>query len=192
MPHRRYVDFQDCLNRTLNKTVSRDRLTIFGTSATAPIVAIGYQAPGARNVFSSIRLGNNHYLSIRMDVGLARNSVSTIATSISYRCSPEMRSEDWIIRYEYERGQAEAGSYPYPVSHLHVNAEPRWYRGAKPFPDLHLPTRRLSLEEIIRHLIVEHDVPTLGPKQDALDFLDEQQADFERNRTDPGRPSSAR
>ncbi|MGH2391140.1 MAG: hypothetical protein ACRDIE_23335, partial [Chloroflexota bacterium] len=73
---------------------------------------------------------------------------------------------------------------PYPIAHLHVNASPEHYTGRKPFPELHLPTRRLSLEEIIRHLIVEHEVPTLCGEGEALAFLDEQQAEFEKNRTD--------
>jgi hypothetical protein len=147
------------------------------------VVSIGYIAPGARN-FTSVPLLNDHYLSIRLDIGYIGRAVTTVAASIAYRCSAEMRSDDWIFRYDYERDSPEM--YPYPTAYLHVNAQPAYYRGVKPFPDLHLPTRRLSLEEIIRHLIVEHDVPTFGPKQAALDFLTEQQEEFERRRSDPG------
>lgn len=77
------------------------------------------------------------------------------------------------------------------MAHLHINVDPPLYVGDKPFRDLHFPTHRLSLEEIIRHLIVEHDVPTIADRQQALDFLVEQQRDFERARTDPDKSYSA-
>lgn len=191
MAHNRFEDFRDALNRTLNRTVSQSRLVIVPhtRSNRALITSV---VPGKKPVtFTSAVLGNNHYLNVRMDVGLIGRAVTTLATSISYRRSADPRCEDWIFRYEYGREIASVGGYPYPVSHLHVNAEPSYYRGTKPFPDLHLPTRRLSLEEIIQHLIVEHDVPTLGPREDVLAFLDEQQQVFEQNRTDLAKPTRA-
>jgi hypothetical protein len=75
------------------------------------------------------------------------------------------------------------------VAHLHVNATPSGYPGPKTFPELHLPTRRICLEEIVRHLIVEHDVPTLTDRAEALAFLDAQKAEFERERTDADAPA---
>src|SRR5437899_2500250 len=117
MADRRYVDFQNTLNRTLNKSVSIDRLRIQAISATAPTVAIGYIASGAHTI-SSIHLRNDYYLTVLMDVSLTVSGVTTVATSISYRRSPEMRSDDWIFRYEYERAVSE--EYPYPTAHLHV------------------------------------------------------------------------
>lgn len=66
-----------------------------------------------------------------MDVSLQASGVTTEATSISYHRSAEMRSQDWIFRYEYLRDVQE--DYPYPVAHLHVNAVPEHYRGSKPF-----------------------------------------------------------
>jgi hypothetical protein len=55
---RRLVDFQDILNRTVNKTVSQARLTIVTTTPAAPFAVIGYVVPGTRNVFGSIPLNN--------------------------------------------------------------------------------------------------------------------------------------
>lgn len=124
-----------------------------------------------------------------MFVRLVNDGVTTEHTSIAYRCSADVDGDDWIFRYEYERAMAESGGYQYPIAHLHVNAQPQHYRGAKPFPDLHLPTGRLSLEAIIRHLIVEHDVPTVEDRDRALAFLRDQEKEFNERRTDPDRPA---
>ncbi|HVC33571.1 MAG TPA: hypothetical protein VNL16_08690 [Chloroflexota bacterium] len=190
MPDTRFGAFRDTLNRTINKTVSRDRLTVVPHTVDPTRAVIVAVVQGSHQVFRAIRLGNGHYLSVRMDVHLIPDGVSTDANSIAYRQSEETRGDDWIFRYEYERLQAESGTYPYPVAHWHVNATPAAYAGARPFPELHLPTGRLSLEDIIRHLIVEHAVPTLCPRADALAFLDEQRNTFQHRRTDPGRPAS--
>jgi len=190
LAHERFDDFKDTLNRTLNKTVSQARLQVVLPARHARTAVITHVLQGRYREFSSIPLVNGHYLTALMEVRLTPQGVTTDKTAIAYRRSPELYGEDWIFRYEYERKQAAESDYAYPISHLHVNASPQYYAGKKPFPDLHLPTRRLSLEEIIRHLILEHDVPTLGSVEEALRFLDDQQADFERNRTDSGRPIS--
>lgn len=191
MPDKRIIAFQDRLNRTLNKTVTHARLRAVALSPSPRFATITYFDQTARHAFSAVPLQNGCCLSIRMDIRVVPNGVTTEATSIAYRCPSSNSSDDWIFRYEYERARAEAGDYRYPVAHLHVNATPLCYRGVKAFPDLHLPTRRLSLEAILRHLIVEHDVPVLGDRDAALTFLDEQQADFERRRTDPEKPFAA-
>ena len=186
MPDRRFLDFQNTLNRTLNKTVSHARLLTLASSTDPSVATISYLPPGFRlPPFHPVPLGNGHFLGIRIRVRLSRRAATTEAASISYWSSDELMDENWIFRYDYEGAEAEAGGYQYPVAHLHINATPRSYRGAKPFPRLHFPTRRLSLEEIIRHLIVEHDVPTLCPRDEALAFLEQQQEEFEKHRLGP-------
>ncbi len=83
------------------------------------------------------------------------NKMATVSYSYQYSTtSPE--DSDWVIRYEYEAEPLEPGSR-YPAGHLHVNAEPNYSRieTVKRFPSLYLPTHRLSLEEILWHLINE-------------------------------------
>ena len=46
---------------------------------------------------------------------------------------------------------------------MHVHATPRHYSGDKPFSRLHFPTRRLTLEQIVWHLIQEHGVQPRRP-----------------------------
>lgn len=181
MPHARFGQLQQTLNRTLNRTITQAHLALQHRGRDSALIAHRDQRSGQ---LSALQLPNEKFLSVLMVVRLEAGSVTTDACSIGYRCSEDYYGADWIFRYEYERRVATAGDYPYPVAHLHVNATPACYEGPKSFPSLHLPTRRLSLEVIIRHLIVEHDVPTLGSRAEALAFLDVQQAEFERNRSD--------
>ena len=183
MPYRRFDQLQRTLNQTLNRTISHARLRFQSQSTEASVIAHRDQRSGLP---SALRLGNGKCLSILLAVRLDAGVVTTDSTSIGYRCSESYYGADWIFRYEYERRAAATGDYRYPVAHLHVNATPQCYDGPKSFPSLHLPTRRLSLEEIVRYLIIEHEVPTLGPPAEALAFLNAQQDEFERNRSDVG------
>ena len=69
-----------------------------------------------------------------------------------------------VFTYHYERDSRSG----YPSCHLHMHAEPEHYQPAagnsrrKSFSRLHLPTRRLTLEQIVRHVIQEHGVESLG------------------------------
>lgn len=187
MPDRRLVSFQDTLNRTLNKTVSRGRLTVFEDRDRTKAGVASFTGRSSDGTFQlgTVPLTNGYHLSVRMFVRLTGPGVTTLQTSIAYRATPRVDDDRWIFRYDYEAEQAQAPDYRYPVAHLHINAEPIDYRGAKRFRDLHLPTRRLSLEALIRHLVVEHNVPTFGDTAEALAFLEDQQEQFERRRTDP-------
>lgn len=91
--------------------------------------------------------------------GPERKLSKTTTLSYSYQYSTTSPDDlDWVFRYEYEVEPLDPGAN-YPAGHLHVNAEPRNYtriETLKDFPKLHLPTRRVSLEEITWHLINEH------------------------------------
>ena len=68
----------------------------------------------------------------------------------------------WIFRYDYQREPPEG--YAYPRAHLHVNAAPGPYSGGKHFKDLHIPTGpRVTVEDVVRHLLDEHEVPAISP-----------------------------
>jgi hypothetical protein len=85
-------------------------------------------------------------------------------TTVEYRYVFQAAEDDetQILRYEYER-EPEGENYPYPKAHLHVNASPESYSGSKHFPELHIPTSRVTVEQIARHLVVEHGI---GPISD--------------------------
>jgi hypothetical protein len=119
--------------------------------------------------------------------------MTTLGYSYQYSTtSPE--DPNWVLRYEYEVEPLDPRSR-YPAGHLHVNAEPKEYARAatmKSFPALHLPTRRLAVEEIVWHLINEHTPgANASDKEKWFTFLNESKAGYEEKTADerrPGRP----
>lgn len=109
------------------------------------------------------------------------NKMTTLSYSYQYSAtSPE--DPDWILRYEYEVEPLNPKA-KYPAGHLHVNAKPENYdrvETVKDFPSLHLPTRRLSLEEIVWHLINEHTPGISGAyKEECFELLNESKTGYE-------------
>ncbi len=101
-----------------------------------------------------------------------------IVEDSGYRYSLSLNPDDeeqWIFRYEYCLNPEEN----IPHAHLHINAT----RGNEALRHIHFPTSRLSIEQIIAHLIFEHGVQPKRP--DWLDFLTESHRGFTKRRTDP-------
>lgn len=118
------------------------------------------------------------------------NKMATISYSYQYSTtSPE--DADWVFRYEYEVEAVDPHSR-YSAGHLHVNAQLENYsliETVKAFPSLHLPTRRLSLEEIVWHLINEH-TPSISraDKDECFRLLDGSKAGYETRISDEQTP----
>jgi hypothetical protein len=72
-------------------------------------------------------------------------------TTLQYRYRWQTEEDDgtWLIRWDYLRGRA---------AHVHVNATPSGWRGSKDFHKLHVPTRRVAIEDIVRFLLAEGSV----------------------------------
>lgn len=98
-----------------------------------------------------------------------------------YRFSGGEEKGSWMLRWEYFRERPRP-DYAYPSSHVHVNGQLA-SGGAVTLPKLHIPTRRVPLEMILWHLIVEWGVK---PKQgDWQHLLEASIEDFERRRRAP-------
>lgn len=108
-----------------------------------------------------MRLENGRYLYAYQRLGLRRPERFLTTLEYSYVYQETEDDDSWIFRYEYQREPGE--KYPYPLAHLHLNANPDGYPGPKPFPRLHLPTGRVTIEMIARHLLDEHVVPAISP-----------------------------
>ena len=81
--------------------------------------------------------------------------LETTRATYTYQAGRGLDESRPVFSYQYDRNSAS----PYPRCHLHVHAErPEHHAGAKAFPRLHLPTRRISLEQVVWHLIQEHGV----------------------------------
>lgn len=100
----------------------------------------------------------------------------------------ENLDEGWVVRYDYVPESAERDEhYEYPVGHVHFNGHSGAYErfemeGKKQLDRLHFPTRRISLEDFIEHLIVEIEVPTKDGKEAARKVLDESRSGFEEEK----------
>lgn len=79
--------------------------------------------------------------------------------SYSYRLQRDPGRESWILRWEYFRDPPRP-DYPYPLGHLHANAE---LAAGEPIGRLHLPTRRVPLELVLWHLLAEWRIDSRSP-----------------------------
>ncbi len=101
------------------------------------------------------------YLNVQMTLRINRKSaeppqmrLETTRATYTYQAGEDLDEPKTLFSYQYDR----TTSSPYPRCHLHVQADPARYSGTRPFPRLHLPTRRISLEQVVWHLIQEHGV----------------------------------
>jgi hypothetical protein len=110
--------------------------------------------------------------------------VTTSESSYSYGVGQNLE-DDWLIRYDYVPERAERDpEYKYPIGHVHFNGYSESYEAfemddKKPLHKLHFPTRRVSLEDFIEHLIIEMGVPTKRGQEKALELLAESRKRFE-------------
>lgn len=142
-----------------------------------------------------MKLGNDCRISVyQLLVPNANDpqSVTTARYSYAYSFGPDP-DQDWLVRYDYEPEKINDDDHPYSVSHVHINAENDVYAEfikettgkTRPLSRLHLPTRRISLEDFVDHLIIEFDVPILGGKTKTRvdEVLNEGRQNFEQNRS---------
>jgi hypothetical protein len=167
-------EFAQLVGRILNCSVSP-----------APVRAVitnddpfeGYVALlGDDHLPSLLPLSNGCHLYMDHRFCLARRERYLATAAYTYTYQLDTDNETWVVRWEYNR-EPEPG-YPYPHTHVHVNAQPSHYLGDKPFPDIHIPTARVTLEEIVRHLIVEHAVKPISESWE--ETLVATQAEFQR------------
>ncbi|MCX5990914.1 MAG: hypothetical protein NTZ04_01065 [Chloroflexi bacterium] len=107
------------------------------------------------------------------------NRSKIIVEECRYTFSKSPNPDDeskWIFRYEYSLKPEPNKIIPH--AHLHLNA----FRNDKTIKHMHFPTGRLSVEQIIAHLIVEHQIK---PKMaDWFKLLDDSHKGFTKRRND--------
>jgi hypothetical protein len=123
-----------------------------------------------------LRLKPQGFLHFHQLVSVRSGRVIVEDSGYRYSLSENPDDEDqWIFRYEYSLSPEEN----VPHAHLHVNAK----RDDKPLRHIHFPTGRLSIEQIIAHLICEHGIES--KRADWLNFLANSHRGFLNRRTDP-------
>jgi hypothetical protein len=172
------------VGRVVNTTISAAPISFVELDTDEPIGYIAHCENRMRPV--PLPLVNGHYLFIYQRLGLRREE--RYLTTLEYRYVYQATEADdsWIFRYEYLREPGE--SYDYPLSHLHVNAQPSEYTGERDFPRLHLPAGpRVTIESVVRHLVTEHGVTPISPTgwEAVLDDTEESFREIQRRRVAP-------
>jgi hypothetical protein len=147
------------VGEVVNCSISQAPITFVEVEGAEPAWFVAHV--GGDRLPKPLPLVNGHFLYVYHLLGLRRKE--RYLATLEYRYTYQATTDDdsWIFRYEYVREPGD--DYPYAKAHVHVNASPLSYSGAKAFPGLHMPTGspkhpRVTIEEIIRHLVYEHEV----------------------------------
>ena len=125
------------------------------------VLVVGHRVSRSSQHGWPVSLSNGMYLNVQMTLKVNREStelpqvrLETTRATYTYQAGEDLDEPRSLFSYQYDR----TASSPYPRCHLHVQADPAGYSGIRSFPRLHLPTRRVSLEQVVWHLITEHGV----------------------------------
>ena len=177
MPRRAEFDpvlqaYVDHLNGIINATVSESRLVLLELERAADLRQIVRFQEGER---LPLALRPRGYLHFRQLVRRVADHVQVSEELYIFSESSDPDDEAaWIIRYEYDRVPI-AGK---PQAHLHVNAE----RKGVSLRHIHFPTGRISVEQLLAHLIFEHGIEPLSGN--AMGILAESHKGFTSPTTD--------
>lgn len=86
----------------------------------------------------------------------------------TYRWQGDEDNGSWIVRWCYAREKNGSELPPSERAHVHVNATPNGYTGPH-FPDLHLPSGRVAIEDVAAYLISDEiGCPTHSDRADEV------------------------
>ena len=153
------------------------------------VLVVGHRVTPSSRRGQPAPLSNGLYLNVEMTLRINREyaetpdvRLETTRATYTYQASDDLDDPQPVFVYEYIRYPPP----PYPRCHLHVHAVPGHYAGCKPFPRLHLPTRRITLEQVVWHLIQEHGVePRHDDWHEVLWRHEEWFRDIQKNRAWP-------
>ena len=126
---------------------------------------VGHRVTRYPHVGNPALLTNGMYLNVQMTLRVHHGPnagpprLQTLRSAFRYQAGHDVDDPRPLFVYEYNRSAPPR----YPRCHLHVFAAPDHYTLERPFPRLHLPTRRITLEQIVWHLIHEHGVQPRRP-----------------------------
>lgn len=173
-PFRASREFATLIGEAVNATVSHAPIAFVEIEGSEFEGYIAH-APGAFRAPESLPLVDGGFLYLYQRLVLRRKEKFLTTAEYRYTYETSQTRDDWIFRYEYLREPGD--DYPYPLAHAHFNGTPEKYAGGKSFPALHLPTGRVTVEDVLRHLVVEHEI---GPISDSWEqTLKETKESFE-------------
>ncbi len=121
------------------------------------------------------------FLYVSQEIRIQNGRINLANCHYRFSTSPDLRDEAaWVVRYEYSLDPLPNQ----PHAHLHVNGVHK-HTGA-PMDRLHLPSGRISVEQFLAHLLIEHGIEPLPEfsREDALMALRHGHEEFSRHRTD--------
>ena len=138
-------EYADYLNGVFNKTITDSRLVVWQRNSHLYITR-------RQKGFPPLELKPKGYLHFwQRAIVQPDQKVKVEECRYIYSLSDNPYDEQqWIFRYEYSLNPDKH----VPYAHIHLNA----CRGDIPLGHIHFPTGRISVEQIIAHLIIEHRV----------------------------------
>jgi hypothetical protein len=103
--------------------------------------------------------------------------------SYTYIYSLSDNINDWVFRYEYDRTASE-GVFGKPHAHVHLKASHKSGEASYEYGKIHFPTGRISVEQLIAHLVHEWGVEPKITRQAASDILRDSYGKYRALRTD--------
>lgn len=158
-------DFAELVGEIVNATVSHAPVTLVEIQASEPTWLVTH-APGGLQP-EPLRLVNGEFLFLYQRLCIRRGGRHLATMEYQYWHQSTAKEDSWITRWEFVREPPPG--YGYPQSHIHVNATPGFYRGRKPYPDLHLPTgHRVTIEGVLEHLVREHQIGPISENWESI------------------------
>lgn len=159
--------YVDHLNAILNATITDSRLATLESEA-APLLVMRFQD----DQILPLELGDGKWLHFRQLVVEQGQKIDVVEARYILSFSSDVDDDEkHVFRWEYIREPPERYI---PQSHLHLYGN---NSNIGRLERVHFPTRRLSVEQIIAHLIIEYNVPPRAQKwfeilaKGHLDFL---------------------
>lgn len=163
----KYVDY---LNEVFNQTITASRLILL-QHASKDFHITCFQDKGRL----PLKLNPEGWLHFRQIGSIQSGKVVVTESRYSYSLSPDPDNEEqWVFRYDYCVNLEKH----VPHSHIHLNAA----RGNQQLRRIHFPTGRVSIEQIIAHLIIEWGIES--KRSDWFEYLAESHKGFMERRTD--------
>ena len=149
------------------------------------VLIVGHVVTPSSRRGQPVLLSNGLYLNVELTLRAYRRPVTrleVIRATYSYQAGNKPDDRRPVFSYQFDHDTP----FPYPRCHIHVYGAPTGYAQDRAFHRLHLPTRRITLEQIVWHLIQEHSVQPRRP--DWHDVLWRHETRFRNNQRDKDWP----
>lgn len=164
-------EYASYLNSIFNQTVTDSRVTVFQNKNNSVLYITRHQ----NLVVLPLELKPHRYLHFMQRATVQPDDKIRIEECrYAYSLSDDPDNEkSWVCRYEFSLAP---NKFRYPHAHIHVNAKEHDIK------HIHFPTGRISIEQLLAHLIIEHHVE---PRDiNWFKLLAESHKEFIKKRTD--------